>query len=143
LSTDTAEAKAQSLALQGRLLEEYYSDLIARENILTRLLIENRNSAAALEVVDDTQDVELAIPIGGGANIPVVLRASQKILVNVSKDVVIEKSKAETLQYLTERSKEIESALRDLLRQKEETGQRIENIRNQIAQLELAMRQQG
>jgi len=133
--TGSDETKAQSLVLQARILEEYFADLLTRENILTRLLMENKNSLIALENLDEVHDAELAVPIGGGVNLPVTLKASQKILVNVSKDVAIEKTKAEAISYVNERTKEIEAALSSVLQQKEETNAKLENIRRQLVQM--------
>lgn len=141
--SDANDAKTQSLVLQARILEEYFADLTARENILTRLLIENKNSLAALESLNEATDAELAVPIGGGINLPVIFRASQKILVNVSEDVAIEKTKAEAISYINERMKEIEDAISNVLQQKNETGARLENIRRQLVQLGLITEQQG
>lgn len=143
LSDEDNEVKVQSLALQTRLLEEYYSDLVNRESILTRLLVENKNSIAALEAIDETKDAELAIPIGGGANLPVTFKASQKVLLNVSVDVAIEKSKSEAIQYLLERVREINAALNTTLQQKQETERRINILREQLTQLEMLSKQQG
>lgn len=143
LTEESDETRAQSLALQARLLEEYYNDLISRENILTRLLVENKNSVAALQGINDTQDMQLAIPIGGGANLPVVFKASQKILLNISADVAIEKPKSEAIQYLLDRGKEINNALATTLQQKDETAKHINIVRDQLAQLEMSSRQQG
>jgi prefoldin subunit 5 len=143
LTEESDETRAQSLALQARLLEEYYNDLISRENILTRLLVENKNSVAALQGIDDTQDMQLAIPIGGGANLPVVFKASQKILLNISADVAIEKPKSEAIQYLLDRGKEINNALATTLQQKDETAKQINIVRDQLAQLEMSSGQRG
>ncbi|MDG6935039.1 MAG: hypothetical protein JRN68_10135 [Nitrososphaerota archaeon] len=143
MTEESDETRAQSLALQARLLEEYYNDLISRENILTRLLVENKNSVAALQGIDDTQDMQLAIPIGGGANLPVVFKASQKILLNISADVAIEKPKSEAIQYLLDRGKEINNALATTLQQKDETAKQINIVRDQLAQLEMSSGQRG
>ena len=143
MTSDPNDARVQSLILQARLLEEFYTDLVARENILSRLLVENKNSISALENLDEIHDAELAIPIGGGVNLPVIFKASQKVLINVSRDVAIEKSKADAIKYVNERTKEIELALTNLLQQKEETSRRIENIRNQLVQLGIISDQQG
>lgn len=143
MTSDPNDARVQSLILQARLLEEFYTDLVARENILSRLLVENKNSISALENLDEIHDAELAIPIGGGVNLPVIFKASQKVLVSISRDVAIEKSKADAIKYVNERTKEIELALTNLLQQKEETSRRIENIRNQLVQLGIISDQQG
>ncbi|MEM0116982.1 MAG: hypothetical protein QXE12_03940 [Conexivisphaerales archaeon] len=133
--TSPTEARVQSLVLQARILEEYFADLLTRENLLTRLLVENKNSLVALENLDEIHDADLAIPIGGGINLPVTLKASQRILVNVSKDIAIEKTKVEAINYINERMKEIEGAIANLLQQKEETNAKLENIRRQLVQL--------
>jgi prefoldin alpha subunit len=143
LMTDLNETKAQSLVLQARILEEYFTDLLTRENILTRLLIENKNSLTALESLDEVHDAELAVPIGGGVNLPVTLKASQKILINVSKDVAIEKTKAEAINYVNERTKEIEAAISNVLQQKEETSAKLQSIRKQLVQMGIISEQQG
>ncbi|MEM0288048.1 MAG: hypothetical protein QXG05_07785 [Nitrososphaerota archaeon] len=136
----TKDEEVQSLALQERMLEEYYADLQLRENLLTRILIEDKNSVQALETLDESKDSELIIPIGGGAHLVVSYSGSKKILLSVGGAVVLQKSKTDAIEFIKNRIKEIEIAIRDVLQQKNEAKDRIDAIRDQLAQLELKQR---
>jgi prefoldin alpha subunit len=123
------------LLLQLRILEAYYNDLATRESILSRALLENRAALLAVTSLPTDRESEMIAPIGGGIHMPVTYKPDKKIIVAVGAGVAVEKSKDETANFLDERIKELERALEQVVKQREETVRRINMIKNQLGQL--------
>ncbi|MDG6939845.1 MAG: prefoldin subunit alpha [Nitrososphaerota archaeon] len=140
MSNKEQDEAIQSAVLQNRMLEEYYADLQLRENFLARILAENKASIQSLESLDETKEMELAVPVGAGAYLFVQYSGARKVLLNVGSGVVMEKPKSEAITFIEARVREIEQALREVLRQKNEVGNRLSVLRDQ---LETGYRQQG
>lgn len=66
---------------------------------------------------------------------PVTYKPDKKIIVAVGAGVAVEKSKDETAGFLNERIKELEKAVGQVAKQREETARRINLIRNQLSRL--------
>lgn len=81
------------------------------------------------------RESEMIAPIGGGIHMPVTYKPDKKIIVAVGAGVAVEKSKDETANFLDERIKELERALEQVVKQREETVRRINMIKNQLGQL--------
>ena len=86
---------AQALAVQLRLLEEYYQDLASRESILMRLYREDKSSLTSMTALRDAKSADLLVPIGGGAHLPVTYAGGGKVVVDVGSGVAIEKTAEE------------------------------------------------
>lgn len=126
------DESAQAIAVQLRLLEEYYQDLSNRESILVRLYREDKASLASVTALKDTKSAELLVPIGGGAHLPVSFAGGGKVVVEVGSGVALEKSPEDTMSFLKERIKEIEDTLRKISSQKREVVERIQSYQQQL-----------
>lgn len=122
----------QALALQLRLLEEYYQDLSNKESILLRLYGEDKASISSITALKDSGRAELLVHLGGGAHLPVAYAGESRLILDVGAGVSIEKTPDEAVAFLTARTKEIEEALRAVTAQKEEVAKRIDLYRRQL-----------
>jgi len=126
------DESAQAIAVQLRLLEEYYQDLSNRESILVRLYREDKASLASVTALKDTKSAELLVPIGGGAHLPVSFTGGGKVVVEVGSGVALEKSPEDTVSFLKERIKEIEDTLGKISSQKKEVAERLQAYQQQL-----------
>jgi prefoldin alpha subunit len=120
------------MAVQLRLLEDYYQDLSNRESILVRLYREDKASLASVTALKDTKSAELLISIGGGAHLPVSFMGGGKVVVEVGSGVALEKSPEDTMSFLKGRIKEIEDTLGTISSQKREVAERLQAYQQQL-----------
>jgi prefoldin alpha subunit len=120
------------MAVQLKLLEDYYQDLSGRESILVRLYQEEKASLASVTTLKDLKSADLLIPIGGGTNLPVSFVGGGKFVVEVGAGVALEKSPDDAISFLTARIKEIEDTLGKVSSQKREVLDRIQAYQQQL-----------
>jgi prefoldin alpha subunit len=123
---------AQALAVQLRLLEDYYQDLSSRESILVRLYREDRASLSSLTALKDIKAADLLVPIGGGAHLPASFTGGGKIVVEVGSGIALEKTPEDAIAFLTGRIKEVEDTLGKVASQKREVTDRMQAYQQQL-----------
>ena len=126
------DENAQAMAMQLRLLEDYYQDLTNRENMLVRLYREDKACISSITTLKDAKSAELLVSIGGGAHLPVSFTGGGTIAVEVGSGVVLEKSPEDTIAFLTNRVKEIEATLEQVASQKREIAERLQSYQQQM-----------
>lgn len=129
------EQKINELVQQSRVLEAYLNDNISRETTVTRLLEEARLASNAIQNVPTDSEVESFMPVGIGVYIKALVPPVKKLLINIGADVIIEKSKEDSINYIESKIKEFEVALRQLVSQKEQISMRMEQIQAQVNQM--------
>ena len=129
------EQKINELVQQSRVLEAYLNDNSSRETTVTRLLEEARLASNAIQNVPTDSEVESFMPVGIGVYIKALVPPVKKLLINIGADVIIEKSKEDSINYIESRIKEFEVALRQLVSQKEQISMRMEQIQAQVNQM--------
>ena len=126
------EEKLQALVTQMKMYESYLSDILARENSITRLMEEGRLGIEAIKNISEEEQLELLMPIGMGIYVQTLSSPNKKLLVNIGAGVAIEKSKNEAVTYVETRLKEVEGALRSMIVQKQEITTKMEQTRNEV-----------
>jgi prefoldin alpha subunit len=126
------EENPQAVAVQLKLLEDYYQDLSGRESILLRLYREEKASLASMTALKDMKSADLLVNIGGGAHLPVSFTGGGKVVVDIGAGVAIEKAPDDAISYLTARIKEIEDTLGKVSSQKKEVADRMEAYQQQL-----------
>ena len=127
MSKETSdEDKLNDLAVEIRVLESTYNELTSRQNLLERALVENRAALDAIKGLGGKGVGEVLTQIGGGAMLRSSPPDSEKVLVNVGANVVIEKPREEALVILEQRTKELERSIVSILRQRDEISQRLD-----------------
>jgi prefoldin alpha subunit len=130
----TAEETVNALVVEVRVLEGTYNELTARQNLLERALLESR---AALESIKglDGESKEVLTQIGGGAMLRSPPPSTDRVLLNVGSNVVIEKSKEEAVAMLEERSRDVEKTIVSLAGQRNEIAERLNADRDLLNNL--------
>jgi prefoldin alpha subunit len=141
MSKETAEdERMNSLLVEVRILEGTYNELTARQNLLERALLESRGALDAIKGLGEKPPGEVLMQIGGGAMLRAPPPETERVLVGVGSNVVIEKPREEAIALLETRSREVETSVVSLINQRNEIAQRLEADR-QLLQTLLA--QQG
>ena len=130
----TAEETVNALVVEIRVLEGTYNELTTRQNLLERALLEGR---AALESIKglDGESPEVLTQIGGGAMLHSPPPSTDRVLINVGANVVIEKSKEEAVAILEERSRDVEKTIVSLLGERNEIAERLNADRDLLNNL--------
>jgi len=123
-----------ALVVEIRVLEGTYNELTTRQNLLERALLEGR---AALESIKglDGESPEVLTQIGGGAMLHSPPPSTDRVLINVGANVVIEKSKEEAVAILEERSRDVEKTIVSLLGERNEIAERLNADRDLLNNL--------
>jgi len=117
-----------ALLTEIRILESTYNELSSRENLLERALLESRAALDSINGISDSS-LEVLTQIGAGAMLRSQPPSTDKILVSVGANVVIEKTKEEAVAMLEERSRDVEKTIVSILQQRNEIAQRLNSDR--------------
>ncbi len=120
------------MVLELKVLESYYNELSARESIVARAIVDNRATIEAIKSMPAGPDSEILVPLGAGVLIKVCSPITDKLLLNLGADVVVEKSKEDVLNYLNARAEELEAAITSISRQKAELANKINTQRAEV-----------
>ena len=114
----TAEDTVNALVVEIRVLEGTYNELSARQNLLERAMLEGRAALDAIRGLSGQSSGEVLTQVGGG----IMLRSSppetDRVLVSIGANVVVEKARDEAVAILEERGREIEKTLVSLVNQR-------------------------
>ena len=129
------EDQVNSIAFEVRILESTFNELSSRQSLLERALLENRAAQEALKQLDQEKPQETLLQLGGGILVRSTPPSTEKVLVNVGANVVIEKPKEEAVAILEDRAKEVEKTIVSLMRQRNEVAQRVDADRQALQTL--------
>ena len=128
------EETFRRLAVELRILEGTAEALQSRVNLVNTALTELRVASMTLEGLGkEKKDAQLFVPIGGGSFIKAKLASSDKVVVGIGADVVVERTMKEAKENLENRIAELEKTRTSLGQQ---FGQVIEKIREDRTRLE-------
>ncbi len=131
----SAEEKIQRMILELRALEAYYNELAARETLVARAILDNRDTVNALKSIPEESESEILLPLGAGVFMRVKSPKVDTLLLNLGAGIVIEKNKEYVLNYLNTRISELEAALSNIIAQKTELGNKINAQRAEVNNL--------
>jgi prefoldin alpha subunit len=123
------------LAIELRMLEGYFNEINTRESLLARAVMESRAALEAIRSFRINEASDFLVPIGGGVFMEASAKPPDKLIVNIGANVMVEKTKDSTTNFLEERTKEIESAISNLEAQKAELAKRIDANRTAISSI--------
>jgi prefoldin alpha subunit len=135
------DEKLSSLLVELRVLESTFNELTSRQTLLERALLETRSALDAVKGLSESPPEEVLMQIGGGAMLRGPPPTADEVLVNVGSSVVIEKQREEAVSLLEARSKEMETTIISLVKQRNEIAERLESDR-QLLQTLLARQSQ-
>jgi prefoldin alpha subunit len=125
----TAEETLNALLVEIRVLESTYNELTARQTLLERALLEGRAALESIKGLQGGTPEEVLTQIGGGAMLRSKPPPTDRVLVSVGANVVIEKPRDEALAMLEERSRDAEKTIISLMGQRNEIAQRLNSDR--------------
>jgi|SRR5579885_3080794 prefoldin alpha subunit len=136
------EEKINALVVEIRLLENTYNELTARQSIVERVVVESKAALDAIMGLSNVKPNQILVPIGAGAMLKFPAPETDRVMINIGSDVVIEKSKEEAITMLQNRLKEAENSLNTLMTQRNQVAQRLEADRQLLESL-VRQAQQG
>ena len=130
----TVEETVNQLAVEIRVLESTYNELTSRQGLLERALLESHAALDSLRGLTGSPS-EVLLQIGGGALLRSEPPSTDKVLVSVGANIIIEKSKEEAVAILDERSREVEKTIVSIAGQRNEIAQRLNSDRELLNNL--------
>jgi len=131
----SAEETVNALLVEVRVLESTYNELTARQNLLERALLESRAALDSIKGLDGKSSGEVLTQIGGGAMLRSQPPSTDRVLVSVGSNIVVEKSKEEAVAMLEERSRDVEKTIVSLIGQRNEIAERLNSDREVLNNL--------
>jgi prefoldin alpha subunit len=129
------EERINNLVAEVRVLESTYNDLSSRQNLLERILMESRSSLDTIKGLSSSTTEEVLIPVGGG----ILLRASppktDKVLLNIGANVVVEKNRDDATKFMETRAGELEEDIVAINSQRNQIAQRLDSDRRALQSL--------
>ena len=126
------EEKINNLVTEVRVLESTYNELSSRQNLLERILIESRTSLDTMKGLSSSTSDEALIPVGGG----ILLRASpprtDKVLLNIGANVVVERTRDDATKFMEARASELEEGIVAVASQRNQIAQRLDSDRRAL-----------
>ncbi|MBI3859527.1 MAG: prefoldin subunit alpha [Thaumarchaeota archaeon] len=126
MSQPTDEDKLNALVVEIRVLESTYNELTSRQSLLERALIENRAALDALKGLAENTSDEVLSQIGGGAMLRSKPPSTDKVLVSIGSNVVLEKTREEAVALMEGRAREVEKSLVSVIGQRNEIAERLD-----------------
>lgn len=134
-----SEEQTRALLQELQTLETYIVDMNQRETTMLSMLREATTSIESIKALKEKPNSEAILPIGLGAYVKGAISSSDKILVNVGANVVIEKDTDSAMNYLEARIKEIQVAMQETSSRKQNAMAALERGKAQINQMMQAM----
>jgi prefoldin alpha subunit len=129
------EEKINNLITEVRVLESTFNELSSRQSLLEGMLVECRSSLDTVKGLGSSSAEEVLIPVGGG----VLLRASppktDKVLLNIGANVVVEKTRDDATKLVEARVSELEGGIEALASQRGQIAQRLDSDRRALQSL--------
>ncbi|MGD0318756.1 MAG: hypothetical protein ABSB56_03555 [Nitrososphaerales archaeon] len=131
----TEEEAINALVVEIRVLESTYNELSSRQSLLERALVENRAALDALDGLGNKPSQEVLMQIGGGAMLHSLPPSTDRVLISVGANIVIEKPKAEAVALMEGRSRDVEKTIMSIAGQRGELAQRLDSDRQALNSL--------
>jgi len=129
------EERVNNLVAEVRVLESTYNDLSSRQSLLERILIESRSSLETIKGLSSSSAEEVLVPVGGG----ILLRASppktDKVLLNIGANVVVEKTRDDATKFMEARATDLEQDISAIASQRNQIAQRLDSDQRALQSL--------
>jgi len=129
------EKQLQAHLYEFRMLEGRLKEISEQGEMLMRVLIETRGGLTTLKGLSTSSSNEVLIPIGGGTFVNAKVPPSDKLLVTIGADVIVEKQKEDALKDVEERIKEMENAVSGIEAHRADLNQKMLTKRESINDL--------
>ncbi|HJN57775.1 MAG TPA: prefoldin subunit alpha [Nitrososphaerales archaeon] len=129
------EKQLQGHLYEFRMLEERMKEISAQGETIIRALIETRGGLSTLKGLSTSSSTEVLVPIGGGIFVDAKAPPSDKFLVTIGADVIIEKPKEDALKYVEDRINEMENAVSGIEAHKTDINRKMLSKRESINEM--------
>ncbi len=136
-----SEQQLQAYLYEFKMIESRLSEITNQREMLIRTLMEIRGGLSTLKGLDKLSSVEVLIPIGGGVFVNAKTPPSDKFLVGIGANVIVEKNKENTVKFVESRINEIENAVKGTDAHRADLNNKMMMMRETIN--ELMAKQQG
>ena len=136
------EETVNALVVEVRVLESTYNELTSRQTLLERALLESRAALDSIKGLSGDSTQEVLTQIGAGAMLRSDPPSTDRVLVSVGANVVIEKPKEEAVAILEERSRDVEKTIVSVAQQRNEIAERLNSDRELLNALVSRSQQQ-
>lgn len=126
------EQELQEKVIQLKYLEDYFQDLLARENLLISSFNDIENAEETINEISRRKGFETLVYIGGGVYVQGNINAIDKVLVNIGANIVVEKKLNDALTFLQARKEEIKKILDNISQQKQQTALSMQKLREEV-----------
>ena len=138
----TAEETANALVVEIWVLESTYNELTSRQTLLERALLESRAALDSIKGLSGQASQEVLTQIGAGAMLRSQPPSTDKVLLSIGANVVLEKPTDEAVAMLEERSRDVEKTIISVIQQRNELAERLNSDREALNSL-VARSQEG
>ena len=135
------EESVNALLMEVRILEGTYNELTSRQTLLERALLESRAALDSIKGLSD-HSPEVLTQIGAGAMLRSHPPSTDRVLMSIGANIVIEKPKEEAVAMLEERSRDVEKTIMSVMQQRNEIAERLNSDRQILNNL-VARNQEG
>ncbi len=129
------EKQLQAHLYEFRMLEGRLKEISVQSEMIVRALIETRGGLTTIQGLSESSSTEVLMPIGGGIFVDAKAPPSDKFLVSIGADVIVEKPKEDALKYVEERVKEMENAVSGIEAHKADINRKMLSKRESINEM--------
>jgi prefoldin alpha subunit len=136
-----ADQQLQEYLYEFKMMESRLSEITNQREMLIRTLMDIRGGLSTLKGLDKLSSSEVLIPIGGGVFVNAKTPPSNKFLIGIGANVIVEKNKENTVKFVESRINEIENAVKGTDAHRADINNKMMMMRERIN--ELMTKQQG
>ncbi len=126
------EKQLQAYLYEFKILESRMNEITTQREMLIRTLMEMRGGLSTLQGLDKLSSSEILVPIGGGVFVNANTPPSDKFLVGIGANVIVEKNKEDAVKYVESRVNEIENAVKGIDAHRVDLNNNLKFIRETI-----------
>ena len=141
-SQPTPEETVNALLVEVRVLESTYNELTQRQSLLERALLESRAALDSIKGLSGQASQEVLTQIGGGAMLRSQPPSTDRVLLSIGSNVVLEKPREEAVAMLEERSRDVEKTIVSVIQQRNQIAERLNSDREVLNSMVAQNRQE-
>ena len=130
-----SEEQTQQLLYQMQMLENLFGELTQKENSIINIIREANSAIHSIKGTSTQSESDNLVPLGLGAFMKTKANSDEKIIMNIGSGIAIEKTHDDAINYLESRLKELEIALQDTNKQRQQIAANLEQGKQQMQSL--------
>ena len=130
-----SEEQTQQLLYQMQMLENMFGELTQKERSIINIIREANSAIHSIKGIRTKSESDNLVPLGLGAFMKTKVNSDEKIIMNIGSGIAIEKTHDDAINYLESRLKELEIALQDTNKQRQQIAANLEQGKQQMQRL--------